>query len=341
MATEAAPAHDAGSYILHHLTFLQLDLKTWKIVEGQPGFWILNLDSVFFSVFLALVYFIIFRIAARKAHSGVPSRFVNFIEICIEFVDSQVKDAYHHGAKFVAPMALTVGLWIFLMNFMDMLPVDLLPLLAGKAGLEHLRILPSADPNITLAMSITVFVTAFAYSFRAKSFKGVGSEFLFHPFGAKNPIVQALLVLVNFLLKCVEELSKPISQGLRLFGNMYAGEIIFILLACFTLSLSAPEAATPTNLASFFIFAALAVATVVLFFVGKGRVWGVFLPLALLLGIPLCGLIGIVPAAGASSFSQIILATGWTLFHILIISLQAYIFMVLTVVYMAMAADHH
>jgi F-type H+-transporting ATPase subunit a len=341
MATEAAPAHDAGSYILHHLTFLQLDLKTWKIVEGESGFWILNLDSVFFSIFLALVYVVLFYSAARKAHAGVPSKFVNFIEICIDFVDSQVKDAYHHGAKFVAPMALTVGLWIFLMNFMDMLPVDLLPTLAGKAGVEHLRILPSADPNITLAMSITVFVTAFAYSFRAKSFKGVGSEFLFHPFSSNNIVAKVALVPINFLLKCVEELSKPISQGLRLFGNMYAGEIIFILLACFTLGLSLPEASTPANLASFFIFAIFAVATVVLFAVGKGRFLRLILPLVLLLGIPVGGLLGILPGAGVSAYSQIILGTLWTLFHILIICLQAYIFMVLTVVYMAMAADHH
>src|ERR1700744_3032754 len=185
MATEAAPAHDAGSYILHHLTFLQLDLKTMKIVENAPGFWVLNLDSVFFSVLLALVYLIIFRSAARKAHAGVPSKFLNFIEICIDFVDSQVKDAFHHTSKFVAPMALTVGLWIFLMNFMDLLPIDLLPTVAGQAGLGHLRVVPSADPNIALAMSITVFLTAFVYSFVNKGFKGVGAEFFFHPFVAK------------------------------------------------------------------------------------------------------------------------------------------------------------
>jgi F-type H+-transporting ATPase subunit a len=328
MATEAT-THDTGSYILHHLTFLQYDLQKKEIVEGSSGFWVINLDSVFFSLLLALVFFLMFHLAARKATSGVPGKWQNFIELCVGFIDSQVKDAYHHGAKFVAPMALVVGVWIFLMNFMDMLPVDLLPLLAGKAGVEHLRILPSADPNITLAMSITVFLTAFIYSFSAKGFKGVGAEFLFHPFGK-------WLMPVNFLLKCVEELSKPISQGLRLFGNMYAGEIIFILLACFTLSMSAPEAATTVNLASFFVFSAMAVLTVYLFMRGKA-LWAV----ALLLGVPVLGLLGLFPAAGTAAYSQIALATGWTLFHILIISLQAYIFMVLTVVYMAMAADHH
>lgn len=327
MAAEGA--HDVGSYILHHLTFLQYDLQKKEIVEGSQGFWVLNLDSVIFSVVLGIAFFLLFWLAARKATSGVPGKFQNLIEMGVEFVDSQVKDAYHHGAKFVAPMALVVFFWVFLMNFMDMLPVDLLPWVGSKVGAEHLRILPSADPNITLAMSITVFITAFIYSFVAKGFKGVGAEFLFHPFGK-------WLMPVNFLLKCVEELSKPISQGLRLFGNMYAGEIIFILLACFTLGLAAPEASTTLNISSFFIFALLAVGTVWLFMRGKPLI-----ALALLLGIPVLGLLGLAPGAGVGAYSQVVLATAWTLFHILIIILQAYIFMVLTVVYMAMAADHH
>ncbi|MGH8121376.1 MAG: F0F1 ATP synthase subunit A [Rudaea sp.] len=279
MATEAT--HDVSSYILHHLTYLQLDLRTWKIVEGATGFWVLNLDSVLFSLALAFIFIIMFHGAARKASSGVPGRWQNFIELCTEFVDSQVKDAYHHGAPFVAPMALLVGFWVFFMNFMDLLPIDLLPKLARGAGVEHLRVVPSADPNIALGMSLTVFLIAFGYSLVAKGIRGVGAEFLFHPFGK-------WMMPVNFLLKCVEELAKPISLGLRLFGNMYAGEIIFILLACFTLNYS---------------------------FTSVGGNLGFLV--------------------------QILLATGWTIFHVLIISLQAYIFMVLTVVYMAMAADHH
>ncbi len=279
MATEVT--HDAGGYILHHLTYLQLDLRTWKIVENSTGFWVLNLDSVIFSLALAAIFILMFHTAARKATSGVPGRWQNFIEMCVGFVDSQVKDAYHHGARFVAPMALLIGFWVFFMNFMDLLPIDLLPKLAGSAGVEHLRVVPSADPNVALGMSITVFLIAFTYSFVAKGFKGVGAEFLFHPFGK-------WMLPVNFVLKCVEELAKPVSLGLRLFGNMYAGEIIFILLACFTLNYS-------------------------------------FTSLGSNLGF----------------LAQILLATGWTIFHVLIISLQAYIFMVLTVVYMAMAADHH
>ena len=277
-----------------------------------------------------------FRLAARKATSGVPGKWQNFIELCVESVDSQVKDAYHHGARFVAPMALLVGFWVFLMNFMDMLPVDLLPALASGVGVEHLRTVPSTDPNVAIGMSLTVFLIAFGYSFVAKGVKGVGAEFLFHPFGATRG---KLLMPLNFLLKCVEELAKPISLGLRLFGNMYAGEMIFILLASFTLGLGAPEAATTTNLARFCsLRPRLMVLTVFLFAARQGR---------LLRAGPACSAFRCAASwVGCRRrwpvrYSQIALATGWTLFHILIISLQAYIFMTLTVVYMAMAADHH
>jgi F-type H+-transporting ATPase subunit a len=270
-----------SEYILHHLTNLKLDLATGRIDPNATGFWVLHLDSMIFSVFLALVFVIMFMSAARRATSGVPGKWQSFIELCVNAVDLQVKDAYHHGAKFVAPMALAVGFWVFFMNFMDMLPVDLLPFVAKQVGVEHLRTVPSTDPNIALGLSLTVFLIAFGYSFVAKGFGGVASEFLFHPFGK-------WMLPVNFLLKCVEELAKPISLGLRLFGNMYAGEMIFILLAGFTLSYSASH-----------------------------------------LG------------SNLGFLTQVILGTVWTLFHILIISLQAYIFMTLTVVYMAMAADHH
>jgi len=326
MATEGT--HDTSSYILHHLTNLKLDLHTMRIDPEASGFWVLHLDSFLFSVVLALIFVVMFRLAARKATSGVPGKWQNFIELCVQGVDSQVKDAYHHGAKFVAPTALLVGFWVFLMNFMDMLPVDLLPALASGVGVDHLRTVPSTDPNIAIGMSLTVFLIAFGYSFVAKGVSGVGAEFLFHPFGK-------WMLPVNFLLKCVEELAKPISLGLRLFGNMYAGEMIFILLASFTLGLGAPEAATTTNLAALVVAAALMVLTVFLFARGKA-LWA----LVLLLGIPLAGLVGL-PAALSGGYTQIALATAWTIFHILIISLQAYIFMTLTVVYMAMAADHH
>ncbi len=327
MAVAGTPG--TSEYILHHLTNLKLDLATGQINPEATGFWVLNLDSMVFSVVLALIFVVMFRVAAHKATSGVPGRWQAFIELCVSSVDSQVKDAYHHGAKFVAPMALAVGFWVFFMNFMDMLPVDLLPSIAGSAGVGHLRTVPSTDPNIALGMSLTVFLIAFGYSFVAKGFGGVASEFLFHPFGK-------WMLPVNFLLKCVEELAKPISLGLRLFGNMYAGEMIFILLATFTLSLGIGAGSSTVSMAAFFAFAALAVITIFLFFKGKAK-----LGLLLLLGVPTLGMMGLIPSVGAATFAQILLITAWTLFHILIISLQAYIFMTLTVVYMAMSADHH
>jgi F-type H+-transporting ATPase subunit a len=317
-----------SEYILHHLTNLKLDLTTMQLNPEATGFWVLHLDSMVFSVFLALVFVFMFRLAARKATSGVPGKWQSFIELCVSTVDLQVKDAYHHGAKFVAPMALTGGFWVFFMNFMDMLPVDLLPHVAGAAGVDHLRTVPSTDPNIAIGLSLTVFLIAFGYSFVAKGFSGVAGEFLFHPFGK-------WMMPVNFLLKCVEELAKPVSLGLRLFGNMYAGEMIFILLATFTLGAFA-KGATPATWGVVAVFSLLGAAMWVLFLKGRWQ-----LGLALMLGVPLAGIMGWIPGVGAGAFAEVMLATGWTLFHILIISLQAYIFMTLTVVYMAMAADHH
>jgi F-type H+-transporting ATPase subunit a len=317
-----------SEYILHHLTNLKLDLTTMQLNPEATGFWVLHLDSMVFSVVLALIFLAMFRVAARKATSGVPGKWQSFIELCVSTVDLQVKDAYHHGAKFVAPMALTVGFWVFFMNFMDMLPVDLLPHVAGAAGVDHLRTVPSTDPNIAIGLSLTVFLIAFGYSFVAKGFSGVAGEFLFHPFGK-------WMMPVNFLLKCVEELAKPVSLGLRLFGNMYAGEMIFILLATFTLGAFA-KGATPATWGVVAVFSLLGAAMWVLFLKGRWQ-----LGLALMLGVPLAGIMGWIPGVGAGAFAEVMLATGWTLFHILIISLQAYIFMTLTVVYMAMAADHH
>ena len=279
MASEGV--HSSSEYILHHLTYLKLDLHTMKISPEASGFWVLNLDSVIFSILLGLAFVLVFHPIARRATSGVPGKFQNFIEMLIEFVDNQVKDSFHQTSKFVAPMALLVGFWVFFMNFMDLLPIDLLPRLAGAAGVGHLRVVPSADPNVALGMSLTVFLIALWYGFHCKGVKGVARESLFHPFGK-------WLMPVNLTLKIVEELAKPLSLGLRLFGNMYAGEVIFILLACLTLGYS------PTRLGSNLAF-----------------------------------------------LTQVLLATGWTIFHVLIISLQAYIFMVLTVVYMSMAAEHH
>ena len=276
----AEQAQGTGEYIVHHLTNLKLDLHTMQIDPDATGFWVLNLDSIVFSAILGVVFLALFLFVSRKATSGQPGAWQNFVEMMVEYVDQQVSDGFHGKATFVAPMALTVAFWVFLMNFMDMLPIDLLPAIGRSFGVHHLRTVPSTDPNITLGMSLTVFVIAFGYSFVAKGIKGVGAEFLFHPFGK-------WLMPVNFLLKVVEELAKPLSLGLRLFGNMYAGEMIFILIACFTLNK------------------------------------------------------GLSLDTGLGFVAQLVLDSAWTAFHVLIITLQAYIFMVLTVVYMGMAADHH
>ncbi len=286
MAPEGS--HDSASYIQHHLGYLELDLKTMQVGPDAHGFWVLNLDSVLFSVALGVLFIAMFWPMARRATSGVPGRFQTFIELCLEFVDAQVRDVFHHESKFVAPMALLLGVWVMFMNIMDLLPIDLLPGLGAAAGLDYLRVVPSADWNITLGMSLTVLVLAIGYGFYCKGLKGMGAEAFMHPFTANNIVVKILLMPLNFVLKVVEELSKPLSLGLRLFGNMYAGEVIFILMAAMTLNYHA------ASVGSNVMFAA-----------------------------------------------QVLLALGWAIFHILIISLQAYIFMILTVVYMSMAADSH
>lgn len=278
-------------YIVHHLTNLKLDLKTMRIDPEAQGFWVLHLDTFGWSVVLGLLVLVAFRSAAAKAVSGRPGRWQNFIEMMVEFVNGTVRDMFHHKSRFVAPMALTVFFWVFLMNFMDLVPIDLLPALFHAGGVEYMKVVPSTDPNITLGMSLTVFVLAVWYSFYVKGLRGAGAEYLFHPFASSNLFVQGLLIPVNLLLKVVEELSKPVSLGLRLFGNMYAGEVIFILLACFTLNASFDSLLAPGTLLAF--------------------------------------------------VAQILFEIAWSIFHVLVITLQAYIFMTLTVVYMAMAADHH
>lgn len=324
----------SGAYILHHLTYLQLDLKSWKIVENSQNFWVVNIDSVFFSVLLGLIFVFLFWPVARRASTGVPPRWQSFVEVCIEFIDGQVKDAFHGKSKFVAPMALLIFFWVLFMNIMDLLPVDSLPTAAEAMGIGHLRVLPSSDPNITLSMSLTVFVLCFGYSFYCKGIKLVAKEALFHPFGK-------WMMPINFVLKVVEELSKPLSLGLRLFGNMYAGEVIFILLAALTLKYTAPAHIAPLTGTEFFIFAALAIATVALFAYGKGKWLRAFVPLILLAVIAIGSIGGFLPAIGGGTYYQILFATGWGIFHMLIIGLQAYIFMVLTVAYLSMAAEHH
>src|SRR6185437_9145503 len=209
-------------------------------------------------------------------------------------------------------MALLVFFWVLFMNLMDLLPVDALPTAAGAMGIGHLRVLPPADPNITLSMSLTVFFLCFWYSFYCKGLKLVAKEALTHPFTAKNPIMQLVLVPINFVLKVVEELSKPLSLGLRLFGNMYAGEVIFILLAALTLKYTTPAHIAPLTATSFFLFALVAVVTVGLVAYGKGAFFRGWLPLLILPLVIAAGSIsGFLPAISGGTYFQILFATGW------------------------------
>ncbi len=276
----------ASGYIKHHLTNLtygQFPDGHWgfahdAVEAGQMGFWSINVDSMFWSVFTAVVFFVIFRSAAKKATTGVPTGMQNFIETIIEFIDESVRDSFKYKNNLIAPMSLTIFVWIFFMNFMDLIAVDLIPKLfevsvvamGGDAHSAFMKVVPSTDPNVTFGMAIAIFAMIIYYSIKMKGLGGFLSELFFHPFGK-------LGLPANILLEGVALISKPISLALRLFGNMYAGEIIFILIA-------------------------------IMYSVGIG--FGIF-----------GGLLQI----------------GWALFHILIITLQAFIFMTLTIVYMDMA----
>jgi F-type H+-transporting ATPase subunit a len=275
----------ANEYILHHLTFLSNKEPT-----GVVDFSVIHLDTVFFSIVLAVLFAGSFYFAARTATSGQPGKFQNFVELIVEFVDTQVKDSFHGTNKLLAPLALTIFCWVFLFNAMDVLPVDLLPYLAHGAGLEHLKVVPTTDLNVTFAMALTVFVLIIYYSIKVKGLGGFIAELTLQPFSAKNPFLKALLVLPNLILEIVPFLARPISLSLRLYGNLFAGEMIFLLLAALTLH-------GITQLSS----------------VGG---WALLL-------------------------AQIVLAFAWAVFHLLVITLQAFIFMVLTIVYLAMAQEHH
>jgi F-type H+-transporting ATPase subunit a len=275
----------ANEYILHHLTFLSNKEPT-----GIVDFSVIHLDTVFFSIALAILFAGSFYFAARTATSGVPGKFQNFVELVVEFVDTQVKDSFHGTSTLLAPLALTIFCWVFLFNAMDVLPVDLLPYLAHGAGIAHLKVVPTTDLNVTFAMSLTVFVLIIYYSIKVKGLGGFIGELTLQPFTAKNTAVKVLLVLPNLLLEIVPFLARPISLSLRLYGNLFAGEMIFLLLAALTLH----------------------------------------------------GVEQLSSAGGwALLVAQFALAFLWAVFHLLVITLQAFIFMVLTIVYLAMAQEHH
>ncbi len=286
----SAESITSGAYIKHHLqnmTYGQLPDGTWGLAESaeqakEMGFWAFNIDSLGWSFFLAAVFFFSFRAVAKKATTGVPTGFQNFVEMIVEFVNDSVRGSFSGKNDLVAPIALTVFAWVFLMNLMDLVPVDWLPMLAGQIGAmfgmdpHHVffKVVPSTDPNVTFGMALGIFWLMLYYSIKIKGVGGFFGELAFQPFGKAG-------MPANLVLELVSLISKPISLALRLFGNMYAGETIFILIA--------------------------------LMYSG-GLALGLF--------------------GGA-------LQLGWAIFHILIITLQAFIFMTLTIVYLDMAHQEH
>ncbi len=247
-----------AAYIVHHLTPLTI---------GE-GFWTVHVDTILISAGLGFLFLWLFRKVAVSATDGVPGPLQNFVEIIVEFVDSQVKDCFHGNNPVIAPLALTIFVWVFLWNFMDLVPVDLMPAIASALGIPYLKVVPSTDVNATFALSLSVMCLVYYYSIKVKGIGGFTKEVLSHPFGL-------WMMPANLLLRIVEDLAKPISLALRLFGNLYAGELIFILIALLP--------------------------------------W----------------------------WMQFTLGWPWAVFHLLIITLQAFIFMVLTIVYLGMAHEDH
>ena len=286
----AAEAHapTASEYIVHHLQHLQ-NIQQTSIIDMS----VINYDSVVVSVLIGFLGIFIFWLAARKATSGVPGRFQAAVEMMVEMVDNQAKANIHNAEsrKFIAPLALTVFVWIFLMNAMDLLPVDLLPVLwQVGTGDSHayLRVVPTADLSTTLGLSTAVLVLCLYYSVKIKGVGGWAHELVTAPFGtSKNPVYALVLGVVNLLMQVIEYVAKTVSHGMRLFGNMYAGELVFMLIA-----LMGGAAAMSLS--------------------------GVLLPLG-----------------------HIIAGSIWAIFHILIITLQAFIFMMLTLIYLGQAHEAH
>ena len=279
MAEEAGGhAETSSEYINHHLTNLTVCRHDGEWVVGQchGNFWALNVDSMGFSLLLGLVFTYLFRRVAKRATIAKPGKLQAAIEILVEWVDSTVRDAFHGESKLIAPLALTIFCWVFLMNLMDLIPIDWLPLVADESGVPNLRVVPTTDVNVTFAMSLSVFFLTIFYSIKIKGVVGFTKEFTMHPIAPATRgiglIAAPVVIAFNFVLESVAFLAKPISLSLRLFGNMYAGELIFVLIA----------------------------------------------------------LVG---------YAQLPLHFLWAWFHVLVITLQAFIFMMLTIVYLAQAHE--
>ena len=286
--TEAATG-GSTEYINHHLHF-------WQVKVGDSTFMTLNVDTLIFTFVLSVLFFVSFRMAARKVTSGVPGKFQAFVEMIVGFVDGLVRETFHGRSKLIAPLSITIFCLVFLMNFMDMVPVDFLPWAwqSGHAVAGHdpahayLRVVPTADLNTTFGLSLAVFLLIQVFGISHKGVGGFTKEIFTAPFHAHGTVAKIALAPANFLLRVIEEGVRPLSLSLRLFGNMYAGELIFILIALMTLNSSLAHLST----------------------------W--------VMG-PLQWFVGAI----------------WTAFHILIILLQAFIFMMLTIVYLSMSAESH
>ena len=207
-----ASAEEGGSaatqYIQHHLTNLKFDLASMSFDGHASGFWVLNVDSLFFAIVLGVFFLFFFRMAAKKATASEPGGLQNFVEMIVDFTDTQVRDIYHGSSTLIAPLALTIFVWVFLMNFMDLVPVDALPAAAHASGIEYLKVVPSTDLNITFGLSISVFLLMMFYSVKIKGGLGFLKETLTHPFGP-------WLAPFNFMLFVVETVAKPVSLSLR------------------------------------------------------------------------------------------------------------------------------
>ncbi|MGD9108923.1 MAG: F0F1 ATP synthase subunit A [Gammaproteobacteria bacterium] len=261
-----------GEYIQHHLVHWQLNLQNWKLVYDQSGFWVLNLDTFVVSILCGLLFVGLFWFVARSAVVGVPGKLQNAIEFLLEYINGIVQDTFRGKSKLIGPLALTIFVWVFIMNFMDLIPVDLFPAITSLFGVNDFRAVPTDDPYLTFALSITVFLLIIYYNFAGKGVIGVAKELLTHPFGK-------WLFPLNILFRLLEEVVKPVSLSLRLYGNLFAGELIFILIALLPI----------------------------------WKTWH--------LGFGAGFILGFI----------------WSMFHLLIILIQAFIFMMLTVVYLSMA----
>jgi F-type H+-transporting ATPase subunit a len=281
MMAEEDVSGGVTGYIKHHLTH-------YTVNEGHGAFWSIHIDSIIFTLVISFIFILVLSIVARRATSGVPGKLQSAVEILVEFVDGMVKDTYHGSNKFIAPLAITIFCIVFLENFMDILPVDALPAAAKLFGVEHLRTVATADLNTTVGMALGVFLLIQWVGITHKGFGVFAGEWFTAPFHAHNVALKILLAPINFIFRVIEEVVRPLSLSMRLFGNMYAGELIFLLIACFTLGAALNQVST--------------------YFLGVG---------------------------------QFVAGVIWTGFHYLIITLQAFIFMVLTIVYVGISAEKH